>query len=273
MIETPDTSTGKYHIAICIPSHENVPYQFANSLANMIGYTIHEIGDQVDVTVQWVIGTYVARAREQLLAAVGEVGAHYILWLDSDHGFPKDALIRLLAHDKPVVGVNYSGRKIPCRYIAVKQTIMEGHAQARLCRTEEDSTGLESVEAIGMGMMLMKAAIIPTLPKGEPMFLCRYLESGNFVGEDVHFCKLIRDAGWEILVDHDLSKEITHIGQMAYSLHHVWAMAEEGYDVDYELLGTTDSGGELGESERSDEHHTGSDNAGGEEVGEGQATS
>ncbi len=270
MIEKPDEDTGKYSIIICIPTHENVPWQFANALSNMLGYTIHAIGDQVNISVQWAVGTYVHRAREQLITMVGEVGCHYILWLDSDHDFPKDSLIRLLEHDKPVVAVNYSGRKIPCRYIAVKHTIMDGHAQPRLCRTLEDSTGLESVEAVGMGMMLMKTMIMPTLPEGEPRFICRYLENGNHVGEDVHFCKLIRDAGWEILIDHDLSKEITHIGQMAYSLHHVWAMAEEGYNVDYDVRGTADGGSELGEPGGSDGQDSGVHNAGGEEDGEGQ---
>jgi len=171
------------------------------------------------------------------------------------------------------VAVNYASRKFPLRYVAIKQTMLEND-QAKLCRTTEESTGLESVAAVGMGMMLMKMAIVPSLPdpKDGPRFISRF-EDGNHIGEDVHFCKMIRDAGFEILIDHDLSKEISHIGQLAYKLQQVWAMEEEGFKVDYELRGTTDGGGELGESERSDEHNPDADNAGREEVREGQAVS
>jgi hypothetical protein len=35
-------------------------------------------------------------------------------------------------------------------------------------------------------------------------------------GEDVYFCKKATAAGFEILLDHDLSKDVYHIGNMEF---------------------------------------------------------
>lgn len=255
MIVAPDAD-GKYHIAICIPTHESVPYQFAIALANMLGYTIHAIGDQVNITTHVVAGTYIHRARQQLLDEISETGAHYILWLDTDHTFPKDLMIRLLSHDVEMVGINYCTRGVPPRYVAVKRTACENRDKGggKLCPTREDSEGLEEVEAIGFGAVLMKMSIIPTLPQDDTLdFFFAYEGDGMHVGEDVYFCKRVREAGWKVMIDHDLSKLCTHVGQIEYRLNHVWAMEEEGINVDYELQQPADGDSELGEPERSDE--------------------
>lgn len=254
MIETPDgPSDGKYHIAIAIPTHEMVPHQFASALSAMVGYTIHEIGELVNLTTHFVVGTYVHKAREQLLDEISEMGAHYILWLDSDHNFPKDLLIRLMAHDVEMVGINYTFRSVPARYVAFERTTIDHQEDGlggKLLETKEDSHGLAEVEALGFGAVLMKMVIVPTLPKNKPRFFFEWNEEKNIhVGEDVWFCRLITQAGWNIYVDHDLSKECTHIGQIQFRLNHVWAQEEIQARNDLELQRTADSGGELAESE------------------------
>lgn len=255
MIQLPDAAQqGKYHVAVCIPSHETLPYQFANSLANMLGYSVHEIGDMVNITTHWCVGTYVHRAREQLVREIAQMGAHYILWLDSDHDFPKDLLIRLLAHDKAMVGINYATRGVPVRYVGIKRASIDHPDDPALLETTEESTGLEETEALGFGAVLMKTAILPTLPEDGPWFFFEYnFEEGIHVGEDVYFCRLVRQAGWEIHCDHDLSKECTHVGQIAYRLNHVWAMEEDGLNVDHYIQRTTDGDSELAESDGSDD--------------------
>jgi hypothetical protein len=254
MIQNP---SNKYHITIAIPSGNMVHANFAASLSNMIGFTIAALGDQFEISTNWAIGTYVHKAREQLLNDAVMVGGHYMLWLDSDHEFPMDALARLLAHDVPMVGINYSTRGVPLRYVACER-INADHQEdglgGKLCQTTEESTGLQKVEALGFGMVLMKMAIVPTLEKGVPRFFYKEHEDvRHAMGEDIWFCKLVRDAGWDIFVDADLSKECAHIGQMKYRLDHIWALKEEDYYVDYDVQQSPDSGGELAEQERSDE--------------------
>src|SRR5205823_6020553 len=59
--------------------------------------------------------------RCDLVKAVLPAGPDYILWLDVDHVFPPDALVRLLAHKRPVIGINQPTRSNPeCPTAAVR---------------------------------------------------------------------------------------------------------------------------------------------------------
>ena len=41
----------------------------------------------------------------------------------------------------------------------------------------------------------------------------------GYCTEDVVFCDRAREAGFRVLVDHDLSRELTHTGSVAISLN------------------------------------------------------
>lgn len=260
MIHHPDANDSRYKISILIPTHNNVPWQFAISLCNMVGYTIANYADELAITVHCQASTYIHRARQALWNEAKEYGAHYCLWMDSDHAFPMDSLVRLLAHDKPIVGINYSTRSQPLRYVAVKRLMVDHPEGGRICKTTQESTGLEEVEGIGFGMVLMKIGAIAQTMGGDTVDFGFSADGKdpdadgeNMVGEDIYFCRKARAAGWKILVDHDLSKAVSHVGDMEYKLDHVWAYAEEGIDVDYELRGTEDSDSELAGADGSDE--------------------
>ena len=254
MIAAPDDD-GRYRIHIVVPANDNVSAQWAMSFANMVGYTMSVLGDKVKISTRARIGTYVHRAREELIRDVAEEGGHYILWCDADHVFPADALVKLLGHDKAMVGINYTTRRMPPRFVAVKETAVEHDGKGKLCQTREDSEGLETVEALGFGLVLMKLAILPTLPEEGPWFFFEHNDNGSHVCVDVWFCRLVRQAGWEIHVDHDLSKLCTHVGTLEYRLDHVWALMEEteDYHGDYDLQRASDGDRELDEQERPDE--------------------
>jgi hypothetical protein len=50
-----------------------------------------------------------------------------------------------------------------------------------------------------------------------PYFLMDWTpELQNYSGEDVYFCMVAQQAGFEILVDHDMSKEIEHVGTYSF---------------------------------------------------------
>lgn len=214
----------KQRLVVNVPTHDMIPYSFAFDFANMIGYTVAMLGDELDIVTNVVPGTYIHKARQQLIDGALEMGCNWILWLDSDMRFPKDALVRLMMHNEDIVGVNYSTRQIPPRYVAIKQVAMEDpNRKGALCPTREDSTGLEEVGAIGFGVVLMKAAFLKNMPPrddGMWFWFKQDEKSGAHIGEDVYFCVEARKAGAKVYVDHDLSKEIAHIGQMEYRLEH-----------------------------------------------------
>jgi len=154
------------------------------------------------VTLAMMVGTFVHQAREKLLHDVIELwDASHILWLDADMTFPKDAALRLLAHDKEVVAANYVTRVPPSRPTARK----DGQ-----CVFSHDAEGLESVDHVGMGVFLMKTAIVADLPRP------RFWYSTETETEDVYFCRLLRAAHRCIWIDHDLSKKVGHVGQHIY---------------------------------------------------------
>ena len=60
----------------------------------------------------------------------------------------------------------------------------------------------------------MRTDVVADLPR--PWFRHGQTDAGVDIGEDRMFCRALRAAGHEILIDHDLSKEIGHIGQYTY---------------------------------------------------------
>lgn len=226
----PTAEPQKTVITVCVPAHDRVHALWAHDFAGMMTYTAAAIGDRVAIRLSMMTNTYIQRARQELVEEALEKGTHYILFVDADMRFPKDALIRLLAREKPVVGINYSTRRVPSNFIALKQEKPElGGFRSNRCPTFEDSTGLEKVWATGGGLLLLKATVFQNLPK--PWFHLEYNdEDGSIVGEDVYFCRLLGEHGWDVFIDHDLSKMVCHMGDFDYKVIHaeeVWRMEEE----------------------------------------------
>jgi hypothetical protein len=219
-------------IAVCVPSHDNAPALFAFDLANMmgcVGATLVADGVVEQVGLMYVQGTYVHSARQQLANAVKAAGVDFALWLDADMRFPKTLLHDLLRHNKPMVGINYSTRGVPPRFVAISKVKWTPETEGAACQTLDSSTGLEEVEGIGFGAVLIRADVFRALPDPteKPWFWFEWLPHGEQVGEDIYFCRLVREAGFPILVDHDLSKQCAHIGQFEYKPDHVVALQEE----------------------------------------------
>lgn len=188
-------------LAIAVPALSNVPAVFANDLAMLYAATRASLPV---VTLAMMVGTFVHQAREKLLHDLVSIwGATHILWLDADMTFPPDAALRLLAHEKEVVAANYVTRAGHHRPTAVR----DGQFIS-----SSESAGLEEVDHVGMGVFLMRTSFVPDLPRP------RFAYDSPTETEDVHFCRLLRAAGHSIWIDHDLSKDIGHIGQHTYRM-------------------------------------------------------
>jgi hypothetical protein len=267
------TSTSEpIKVLICIPTHEMVPALFMYDLAAMYGEMIARL-ENVEVGIKMVQGTYVHSARMQLAMEACMEDADWILWMDTDHRFPKDAFFRLIEHEVPVVGINYSTRGIPARYVAIKQIGDDENIGCKV-ETTEESTGLEPVEAMGFGLLLMHTDVLYSLPspKESPWFFFDWLpKRGQQIGEDVWFFRKVKEAGWKVFVDHDLSKECTHIGQWEYRLDHVNPQGDMEDERSDQLLDAENGDREHSESERSDEQYPRLHSEGGGETEAGQA--
>jgi len=191
-------------VMIAIPSHDMVPMRFAGALAALCAFPGHAFAGTPEINI--LLNTYVYDARERLAEQAVASGASHVLWIDSDMTFPRDALLRLLTHDVAMVGINYSTRVSPPVFVA--------KANGARVRTSGGSTGLQEVEGVGFGLVLMRTIVLEmTMDAGAPIFGPKWIpERKQFMGEDFAFCERARAAGVAIYVDHDLSKECAHIG-------------------------------------------------------------
>ncbi|MGE0278342.1 MAG: hypothetical protein AB7R40_23345 [Nitrospiraceae bacterium] len=210
-------------ILILIPTHDYVSaltmfdaMQLCLETAAAMPPDGHQIGTQM------VTHTYIHRARQELAEVALAEKATHLLWMDADMRFPQDALLKLLEHDKKCVGINYAKRGVPSDFVAIKHLPEYNNGVGAKCITNDDSTGLEEVDAMGMGLVLMKASAFNNMPDPaeKPWFWFGFTEQGGHIGEDVHFFKLLKESGVPVYVDHDLSKRCAHVGQFEFRTKH-----------------------------------------------------
>jgi hypothetical protein len=223
-------------ILIAIPAHESCPSGFMYDFGNLMAYTAANLKQEVEIGLSLVQGTYVHTARQDLAKAALKQAATWVLWLDSDMRFPKELLFDLLKRRNPLVGVNYVTRTVPSNFVAIKH--VGGPREdgtwdpgVRL-QTTDESAGLEQVDAIGFGGLLMHTDVLYAMAEngGYPFFVNGYdFHNNRNIGEDVWFCLKAAEAGFPTFVDHDLSKQIKHIGSIEYIWQHGMDAIEEGW--------------------------------------------
>lgn len=137
-----------------------------------------------------------ANARNQCVEAAQAVKADWLLMIDADMRFPYDTLVRLMAHEKDVVGGVYVRRGTTDQIIGTPLV-------------PDDVTGLTEMQQIGTGCILINMKVFDLLPR--PWFRHND-EAGNNVGEDIQFCRMVRDRGVSVWADIDL--DLGHVDQV-----------------------------------------------------------
>jgi len=218
-------------VAICLPTHDMVPATFMYDLAQMVGFTGATIvADEVsDLALNMVQATIIQAGREELAQQALETGCTHLLWCDTDHRFPKDSLVRLLSHNRDIIGINYCTRRMPPDYVAFSEINTETRMTKKLVTTGEEE-GFQEAAAIGFGLVMVKADVFWNMEK--PWFDFTWIGPGaDWSGEDVHFCTKARELGYKILVDPQLSVECSHTGQFQYKLDHAATILEAKRDA------------------------------------------
>lgn len=159
--------------------------------------------------------TYVHVGRDAVLAGAIARQATHVLWLDTDMAFPPDTAIRLAQHNQPIVACNCVMKDLRLLSTAMRD--------GQRIDTGPDSKGLEPVDTVGPAVMLMRTDVVADLPR--PWFIHGRNAAGEDIGEDVMFCRRLSAAGQTIYIDHDLSKDIGHIGQHTFRPTHRAAFA------------------------------------------------
>ena len=194
-------------VSILVPTRDTVYSHFSLSLGNLIKTTT-QMG--IDAHLFFDASTILINQRESLIGQAIAMKSEWVLWLDSDMMFPTTTLLRLLAHKQDIVACNYMKRSFPFKSVAFTNT---NDWESWVPLQSEDE--LVTVDAIGMGCVLMKTSIFQKLAK--PYFEYTYQpKTKDWGGEDFTLFKKLNKLGYQVKVDTNLSNEIYHIGTYAY---------------------------------------------------------
>jgi hypothetical protein len=194
-------------VSILVPTRDTVYSHFSYSLGNLIKTTT-QMG--INTHLFFDASTILINQRERLIEQAIEVKSEWVLWLDSDMMFPSTTLLRLLAHNQDIVACNYMKRSHPFKSVTFMDT---NDWESWVPLQSEDK--LLTVEATGMGCLLMRTSVFQNLKK--PYFEYSYQPmTKDWTGEDFTLFKKLNELGYQLKIDMNLSNEIYHIGTFAY---------------------------------------------------------
>jgi GT2 family glycosyltransferase len=143
------------------------------------------------------------------------MGAEWVFYLDDDHIHTPPILNSLLAREKDVIGPLYLQREWPFAPIVYDRENPDGAVYQRLLRPFD--SGLISVKAIGAGGLLVRRKVFETLEK--PWWRLGQVRS-DLWGDDIDFCRRVRQAGFEVWCD--LDNKMGHI-----TTAEIWPVKDE----------------------------------------------
>ena len=195
-------------IAICLPSYADPANQFNRCFRQLIKPT--GAGRLKGMThILETQGMVIDKARNTLAegALNVEPEASHILWIDDDMTFPPDALERLLAHEKDIVGGLCFNRRPPYQPILMRDhnaAISAGDHRFGFCY-HYPPDDLFPVDATGGAFILIHRRVYEAIGKD-------WYTPLDGLSEDLSFCLRAKKAGFDIFVDTGL--KIGHIAQV-----------------------------------------------------------
>lgn len=203
-------------VGICIPARGQVEVGTAFDLAALVNYTNKNSKHEVNLYTS--MGTLIFDQRNNMVQSALDDGCTHVLFIDADMRFPKNSLIRLLDHNKAIVGVNATTRSEPVKPTAKTLEVKDDHVIWHPVFSK-GKDGIEIVDGIGCGVMLIDTCVFKELEK--PWFFFEKLPNDKILGEDIYFCIKSADIGFKTYVDHTLSQEIKHIGSYQFGWHNI----------------------------------------------------
>ena len=173
---------------IAIPSMDQVPAQFAASLA-----MLERVTD--DTVVGFQIGSLIYEARNQLARQAIKIGADYVLWLDSDMIFQPSVLKRLYEDYKAGKGDIVSGlyfRRVSPFTPVVFNTLEIVDNKPQWTAPENIPEDVFEAGGVGFGCVFMDTGVLADVMS---KFEGNAFTPLNGVGEDLSFCWRARQCG------------------------------------------------------------------------------
>jgi hypothetical protein len=147
-------------------------------------------------TFDGLISSDIAGARNTLVKRMLEREDQWIWFIDDDHTFPHEIVMRLLAHNVDIVGPLVLRRQSPFWPINTDESA--NFMDLRRYGPNE----LVKVMQIGTSGALFRRKVFEAVP--EPWFEMTHDEQGRRVSEDIRFCQKAVEAGFDVHVDTSL---------------------------------------------------------------------
>lgn len=201
-------------LVVAVPTAGVVPMAFAYSLVGMfIHANTHGIASLPDVDVHitldvvessnWILN------REQLVVRAIKAENTHLMFLDDDMTFDPEILGVLLGRDVPIITTNYLMKTDAPEFVAMG---LDG----KRVPTYSESTGVEKIAYSGFGVSIFDLEVFKKTP--QPWFLPDFQpETSQYSTEDNPFFRRARESGFDVLLDHDASKLVGHMGRRLWN--------------------------------------------------------
>ena len=216
-VDAPNTGP-EVHVMVAIPSGGMWYAEFALSIVHMsTAFMQFRVGNAAkqSLRVANCRGSILPKQRCDLVKQALAAGSTHILFVDCDHTFPRNMLHRLLSHNKDIVAANCVTKTIPSQPTA-RGKPRGGDPGYGVPIFTDAKKGLEQVWRVGTGVMLARTDVFRKT--GLDIFHMYWKEEvQNYQGEDWTMCEAFEKAGFDIWVDHDVSREVGHIGNYTFT--------------------------------------------------------
>lgn len=204
-------------VVVGVPSGNTWNARFGVDLVNLVAnFTRKRVPGYSNISLQVVNvrSSILPKNRLDLVKAARELHATHLLFLDSDQTFPPDVVHRLAAHHELIVAANIATKQFPAN--ATARAFDPENPKGSVVYTDPESTGKQQVWRVGTGVMLVNMRVFDRV-QGD-LWSMKYLpEVDTYQGEDWTFCQKCEEAGIPIYIDHDLSKQIGHVGDFEFT--------------------------------------------------------
>ena len=203
-------------IAICTPSSGFVRVEWAESVSKLqTAFAKNKKLGVQDSKLFYICSSVIPNNRQRCVMLAQKWGATHVLFIDDDMAFSVDAIKLLLrSSDLPIVACNAPKRMYPLQFMSLDFNDKE-------VVTDDTTIGLQEVKVTGNAVVLIQMKVFENMEK--PWFFFPYYpETNEWETEDYYFNKKAQVLGYPIVIDHDASKGIVHIGSHNFNYNDVF---------------------------------------------------
>ena len=144
----------KLKVVVGIPSGQFWNAKFGVDLVNLVSFFANNKVPGYDAQALQVVNTrssILSKNRAEIVATAKKLEADYLLFLDTDHTFPRQLIHALIEHELPIVAANCVTKQVPAQPTARGF----GGEQGTVVYSEPGKKRLEEVWRVGTGVMLI----------------------------------------------------------------------------------------------------------------------